>query len=694
MKHHLFSKALILSLLLALTVGMLGVTPAYAATLTVANSNDSGPGSLRQAIADAVPGDIITFSGDMTIPLASELVISKDLTIDATPNSVIVSGENVTRVFNVTDGTVAFNHLTIANGNVQTFDCGGYPFQCGGGLILQSNDTIHVTVTNSIFSSNQADYGGGIDHQGSGTLVIVDSTFSDNSASSKGGGIHTFSGTLTVTNSTFSNNSADWRGGGINQDGGTVTVTNSTFSDNNANEGGGIYNYIGALTVTNSTISHNSAGWGGGLHTEVGTLTVTNSNVINNTASTFGGGIYNAGKLTVNNNNVAGNSSYLGGGIFNHGEADIANSTFSKNSVSESGGGIYNDDIGILQIVNSTFFGNTADWDSGGIQSRGGTITIDSSTFYQNSAGHIGGGLASYFTSAIVNNTIIADNLGENCDTTMNPILGANNLTNDSSCGDSFIISSTIRLGTLGDYGGYTQTIPLLSGSSAIDAGNDATCPTTDQRGTTRPQGAACDIGAFEYVESVSPPPPAVFADVPLTHWANEWVEKLYRAGITSGCSTEPHLLYCPEATVTRAQMAIFILRGIHGSAYTPPAATGTVFSDVPLGSFADAWIEQLASEGITTGCGNGNYCPEATITRAEMSIFLLRGKFGSAYTPPTATGTVFSDVPLGSFADAWIEQLAITGITTGCGNGNYCPDAPVTRAEMAVFLVKTFNLP
>ncbi|MBK7317284.1 choice-of-anchor Q domain-containing protein [Candidatus Villigracilis affinis] len=113
----------------------------------------------------------------------------------------------------------------------------------------------------------------------------------------------------------------------------------------------------------------------------------------------------------------------------------------------------------------------------------------------------------------------------------MNPILGANNLTNDSSCGDSFIISSTIRLGTLGDYGGYTQTIPLLSGSSAIDAGNDATCTTTDQRGTTRPQGAACDIGAFEYVESVSPPPPAVFADVPLTHWANEWVEKLY-AGI------------------------------------------------------------------------------------------------------------------------------------------------------------------
>ena len=187
--------------------------------------------------------------------------------------------------------------------------------------------------------------------------------------------------------------------------------------------------------------------------------------------------------------------------------------------------------------------------------------------------------------------------------------------------------------------------------------------------------------------------PGTTFADVPSTYWAYSFIERLYNAGITSGCSTSP-LMYCPESTVTRAQMAIFILRGIHGSSYLPPAATGTVFTDVPLGSFAADWIEQLASEGVTAGCGGGNYCPDATITRAQMAIFLLRGEHGSSYAPPAATGTVFGDVPLGSFADAWIEQLAAEGVTSGCGGGNYCPDANVTRAEMAVFLVRAFSLP
>ncbi|HMV96976.1 MAG TPA: S-layer homology domain-containing protein [Anaerolineales bacterium] len=184
-----------------------------------------------------------------------------------------------------------------------------------------------------------------------------------------------------------------------------------------------------------------------------------------------------------------------------------------------------------------------------------------------------------------------------------------------------------------------------------------------------------------------------LFADVPADYWALSFIERLYNAGITGGCGTNP-LIYCPEAPVTRAQMAIFILRGIHGSAYVPPAATGTVFTDVPAGSFAADWIEQLAAEGITGGCGNGSYCPDAYITRAQMAIFLLRGEHGSAYTPPAATGTVFGDVPVGAFAADWIEQLAAEGVTSGCGGGNYCPDANVTRAEMAVFLVRTFSLP
>ncbi len=183
------------------------------------------------------------------------------------------------------------------------------------------------------------------------------------------------------------------------------------------------------------------------------------------------------------------------------------------------------------------------------------------------------------------------------------------------------------------------------------------------------------------------------FSDVPVGYWAEEFIVRLYNAGITGGCSAIP-LRYCPEDNVTRAQMAVFLLRGIHGNTYTPPSATGAVFIDVPLGTFADAWIEQLALKGISVGCGNGNFCPDATITRAQMAVFLLRAKYGGLYVPPNATGLVFDDVPQGSFADAWIEQLALEGITSGCGGGNYCPDQTVTRAEMAVFLVRTFNLP
>ncbi len=140
--------------------------------------------------------------------------------------------------------------------------------------------------------------------------------------------------------------------------------------------------------------------------------------------------------------------------------------------------------------------------------------------------------------------------------------------------------------------------------------------------------------------------------------------------------------------------MAAFLLRGIHGGGYSPPAPTGTLFSDVPRSHWAAEWIEQLAAEGVTLGCGGGRYCPENTVTRAEMAVFLLRSKYGSAYQPPPATGTRFLDVPRSYWAASWIEKLAADGITTGCGGGNYCPDNSVTRAEMAVFLARSFALP
>ena len=121
--------------------------------------------------------------------------------------------------------------------------------------------------------------------------------------------------------------------------------------------------------------------------------------------------------------------------------------------------------------------------------------------------------------------------------------------------------------------------------------------------------------------------------------------------------------------------------------------STGAMFTDVSTGTFGAAWIEELANEGITSGCGGGNFCPNTIVTRAQMAVFLVRAKHGIAFVPPTATG-VFSDVPVGSFGANYIEQLVTDGVTSGCGVGLYCPSSTVKRDSMAVFLVKNFSLP
>jgi hypothetical protein len=167
-------------------------------------------------------------------------------------------------------------------------------------------------------------------------------------------------------------------------------------------------------------------------------------------------------------------------------------------------------------------------------------------------------------------------------------------------------------------------------------------------------------------------------------------IMKVLRAGITVGCGGAN---YCPGDSVTRAHMAVFLLKAKHGSFYAPPPCTG-VFADTPCpDGFAVDWIEQLAAEGITGGCGGGNYCPGSMVTRAQMAAFLLKAEHGSSYVPPPCVG-VFADVPCGAPFVDWIEQLFHENVTAGCGGGNYCPAGANTRAQMAVFLAKTLGLP
>jgi len=183
------------------------------------------------------------------------------------------------------------------------------------------------------------------------------------------------------------------------------------------------------------------------------------------------------------------------------------------------------------------------------------------------------------------------------------------------------------------------------------------------------------------------------FLDVPNSYFAYAYIEAIFNAGVTAGCDVR---LFCPDAGATRAQMAVFLLKASQGSGYTPPPCTGTVFDDVPCtGGPFDPWIEDLHGRGITGGCQVSPplYCPSGTVTRAQMSAFLLKTEHGSSYVPPACSG-IFGDVACPSLFADWIEQLKNEGVTAGCGGGNYCPASPVTRGQMAVFLVKTFGIP
>jgi hypothetical protein len=186
--------------------------------------------------------------------------------------------------------------------------------------------------------------------------------------------------------------------------------------------------------------------------------------------------------------------------------------------------------------------------------------------------------------------------------------------------------------------------------------------------------------------------PIQLFTDVPTSYAFFAYVQGLYASEITSGCAVGT---FCPDVNVTREQMAIFLVRGIHGATFVPPAAAG-IFSDVPAASSSAPYIEQLYHDGITSGCATAplQFCPTNPVTRAQMAVFLLRAEHGSSYMPPAATG-VFSDTPA-DFTEAFIEQLYHEAVTSGCATSplRYCPVNPVTRGQMAVFLLRTFALP
>jgi hypothetical protein len=180
------------------------------------------------------------------------------------------------------------------------------------------------------------------------------------------------------------------------------------------------------------------------------------------------------------------------------------------------------------------------------------------------------------------------------------------------------------------------------------------------------------------------------FTDVPVGTGQYRFVENVLHNGVTAGCGGTA---FCPSSSVTRQQMAVFLLVSKEGAGYVPPACVTPVFTDVPCASPFAKWIDELAARGVTGGCGPTTFCPTSAVTRAQMSVFLLVTLAGSGYTPPPCVTPTFTDVPCSNGFAKWIEELVRRGITAGCGGGLYCPNTVVTRGQMAVFLVTTFGL-
>jgi VCBS repeat protein/S-layer family protein len=180
------------------------------------------------------------------------------------------------------------------------------------------------------------------------------------------------------------------------------------------------------------------------------------------------------------------------------------------------------------------------------------------------------------------------------------------------------------------------------------------------------------------------------FTDVPRSSPFYRFVETLLHKDVTGGCAPSS---YCPGAPTTRAAMAVFVLVSREPRGYAPPACGASpVFADVPVSSPFCPWVEELARRGIAGGCGGGLYCPAAPATRGQMAVFVLRA-LDPALAPPACGVPMFPDVPASSPFCRWVEELARRGVVTGCGGGNYCPAAVVTREQMSVFLTATFGL-
>jgi len=425
---------------------------------------------------------------------------------------------------------------------------------------------------------------------------------------------------------------------------------------------------------------------------------VVRSNRVTGTFEAGGAGIANHGSvnavdITVDGNFGSGPVLQSGGGIHNVGGFTLERSTVSHNGVEASeffsnSGGIANS--GTLIVRDSTISGNDGGDDGPGGIFNTGTLTLVHTAVVNNGSLAGDNGLRNAGV-ATVTNSILANNGGIQCSGVIGS--GDGNLVTDATCGlggGNDAVNPAPGLGPLSTHGGATNTHALLPGSPAIDTAPAPACTPTDQRGVIRPQDgdgdtvAACDKGPFEFFAPI-------FADVPAEHIARGAIEALRVNGITNGCGAAP-LVFCPNDPVTRAELAVFLLRALEGAGFIPPPAVG-LFADLPAGNVFAPFVEELFNRGITKGCGPSLYCPDDPVTRTQLSVLILRSLAVPGFVPPPATG-LFADVPAGNPNAPFIEEFFRRGVTSGCqaNPAAFCPADAATRAQIAIFLVRSFG--
>jgi len=533
----------ILSLGLLLTALFIINTPLYA-QIEVTNLDDSGTGSLREAIdeANSTSGaDEITFdeSLDGTILLSTgQMSITDDLTITGPGADVItIDADGTSRIFEIDDSTgteisVSISGLTFINGSVSSDD---------GGAILNNEDLIinscdfednsadnggaiynTVTITSitnsSFFGNNSSEDGGAVYNEGTVT-EIKNSTLGGNSTSEEGGAIYidTDATISVISNTTFSGNITIWDGGAISNAGTLSEISNCTFDGNIADTGGAIDNGSTITEITNCTFTGNTAPSSGGALCNEGSISkITNSTFIDNTGS-FGGAIATSDPVMmlrtsnrfsvdnvitvgatiltdgsiaeISNSTFTSNKAEAGGAIASSNAtlSEITNSTFSNNVAGDTGGGaIFNIYGTLAAITNSTFTGNSTDTDGGAIYNDDdGIISISFTTIANNEADDEGGGIYNAGTSIDIRNSIATFNTattsGNNCNEDIATSTDeSNNYSNDTTCGFDGD-DSTIILDQLADNGGPTQTLALQGGDPLDGASSD--CDTINDLG-------------------------------------------------------------------------------------------------------------------------------------------------------------------------------------------------------------------